>query len=161
MNHEVKYRRAKAVISGSQMKNVAHRPRDQGPGSRLDKLQYFPVKISRRVLGLRSLPSPTKSSHATFCNSKGQTREGKQTWFYFCIIDMTTTLTQLKSQISDEVSIGQIRSQTRSKTGLRLEDKCPCWVKGPTRTSVSVFYIYLPVEVLHSYSGKVLYLMSF
>ena len=125
----------------------------------MDKLQYFPVKISRRVLGLRSLPSPTKSSHATFCNSKGQTREGKQTWFYFCIIDMTTTLTQLKSQISDEVSIGQIRSQTRSKTGLRLEDKCPCWVKGPTRTSVSVFYIYLPVEVLHSYSGNGLYQM--
>ena len=115
MNHEFKYRRAKAVISGSQMKNVAHRPRDQGPGSRLDKLQYFPVKISRRVLGLRSLPSPTKSSHATFCNSKGQTREAKQTWFYFSIIlDMTTT--QLKSQISDEVSIDQI-SDLRSDEG--------------------------------------------
>ena len=141
MNHEVKYRRAKAVISGSQMKNVAHRPRDQGPGSRLDKLQYFPVKISRRVLGLRSLPSPTKSSHATFCNSKGQTREAKQTWFYFCIIDMTTTLTQLKSQISDEVSIDQIRSQTRSRAGLRLEDKCPCWVKSPTQTLISFFYL--------------------
>ena len=86
MNREVKYRRAKAVISGSEMKNVAHRPRDEeGRGSRLDKLQYFPVKISRRVLGLRSLPSPTKSSHATFCNSKGQTREAKQTWFYFSL----------------------------------------------------------------------------
>ena len=116
MNHEFKYRRAKAVISGSQMKNVAHRPRDEeGRGSRLDKLQYFPVKISRRVLGLRSLPSPTKSSHATFCNSKGQTREAKQTWFYFSIIlDMTTT--QLKSQISDEVSIDQI-SDLRSDEG--------------------------------------------